>query len=208
MAFVKCSIIHPTTSFSKPKTKAEPLLCSVIEHQVPPCSPSHLTEKVFLSTKTFTDLTILSATATVKSNLAVARRFEAINRFNFKLSALFKDLLRSTNNCCCMDNEVPILVTGPYDDPRIPVVLEMPIADSLNRWYFYKAIKHGSSDFYSLDCWGLSQRQAESFFWVGKFGVWVREGRLGKWLHLACFSAFGERAMTMFLTRTSFLINI
>ena len=61
MAFVKCSIIHPTASFSKPKTKVEPLLCSVIEHQVPPCSPSNLTEKVFLSTKTFTDLTVLSS---------------------------------------------------------------------------------------------------------------------------------------------------
>ena len=58
MAFVKCSIIHPTASFSKPKTKTEPLLSSVIEHQFPPCLPSNLTKKVFLSTKTFNVLTI------------------------------------------------------------------------------------------------------------------------------------------------------
>ena len=58
MAFIKCSIIHPIASFSKPKTKTEPLLCSVIKHQFPLCSPSNLTKKVFLSTKTFNVLTM------------------------------------------------------------------------------------------------------------------------------------------------------
>ena len=39
MAFIKCSINHPTSSFSKPKVKTKPLLCSVIKHQLPPTSP-------------------------------------------------------------------------------------------------------------------------------------------------------------------------
>lgn len=54
---------------------------------------------------------------------------DATNRFSFKLSALFKDLLKSTNNCCWMDDEVPIPATGQYDAPIIPVIFEKPIAD-------------------------------------------------------------------------------
>ena len=60
MAFVKYSISHLTSSFSKPKVEIEPLLCSVSEHHFPSDSPLNLTKKVFLSTKTFNVLTILS----------------------------------------------------------------------------------------------------------------------------------------------------
>ncbi|RVW39527.1 Nitrate regulatory gene2 protein [Vitis vinifera] len=45
MTFVKCSINQPTSSFSKPKAKTEPLLYSVSEHYFPPDLPSSLTKK-------------------------------------------------------------------------------------------------------------------------------------------------------------------
>uniref|UniRef100_F6H9M5 Cyclic nucleotide-binding domain-containing protein n=1 Tax=Vitis vinifera TaxID=29760 RepID=F6H9M5_VITVI len=65
MAFVKCSIIHPIASFSKPKTKTEPLLCSIIEHQFPPCSPSNLTKKMSHFVFTFPSLVALATSKDV-----------------------------------------------------------------------------------------------------------------------------------------------
>lgn len=83
---------------------------------------------MFMKRKGYVEL--VNPVLTVKSNLAIARWLEATSRFNFKDSALFSDLLKSTNNCSWMDNEVPILVTGEYDDPIIPVVFEIPISDN------------------------------------------------------------------------------
>lgn len=76
-------------------------------------------------------VSIMTLMLTVISNLACARWFEDTTRFNFRLSALFKDPLRRTNNCCWTEIEVLVLFKGKNGDPRIPAVLETPISDNM-----------------------------------------------------------------------------